>query len=341
MSHYHTLTVARVIDETHDSKSIVFELPDSLRVAFRYASGQFLTLRTPHPDGALPRCYSLSSSPELDEAPKVTIKRVSAGRASNWICDQLKAGDTLEVMPPAGVFTTKNYDQDFVLFAGGSGITPVYSLARSALLHGQGRVLLVYANRDERSIIFRDSLRQLASDYPARLSVIHWLDSVQGVPSASQLAQLAGQLPHAEAFICGPGPFMDAAEAALAAQGFAKGRVHVERFVSLPGENEAVLPVAPTEGPAEVALSVQLDGVHYQIATHGGESLLTAMENSGVPAPHSCRVGGCASCMCKVTEGEVRLLANSALDEADLAEGWTLACQAIPLSEKVAVAFPD
>ncbi|MXR37528.1 ferredoxin--NADP reductase [Craterilacuibacter sinensis] len=340
MSHYHTLSVERVIDETHDSKSIVFKVPPALGETFRYASGQFLTLRIPHPDGVLPRCYSLSSCPGIDDALKVTVKRVRDGRASNWLCDEIKAGDTLQVMAPAGVFTCKHPQQDLLLFAGGSGITPVFSIAKSALLHGKGRVLLVYANRDERSVIFHDELRRLSGDYPARLSVIHWLDSVQGVPSAEQLGALARHLPEAEAFICGPAPFMDAAEAALAGLGLARGRVHIERFVSLPGENEAAV-IEAGSGPAEVSLSVTLDGETWRMATHGGETLLDAMDKAGMRAPHSCRVGGCASCMCRVTEGEVKLLANTALDEADLADGWTLACQAVPMSASVVVAFPD
>ena len=341
MSHYHSLTVSRVIDETHDSKSLVFDVPPALAETFAYKSGQFLTLRVPHAAGALPRCYSLASAPGLDDAPRVTVKRVADGRASNWLCDEVKAGDTLEVLAPAGVFTAKSYAGDFLLFAGGSGVTPVFSIARSALASGQGRVLMVYANRDERSVIFRDALKSLAADYPDRLTVVHWLDSVQGVPSAAQLAALARPFAHAETFICGPAPFMDAAEAAMAQLGAARERVHVERFVSLPGEDEVAAAPEATGDARAVALTVLLDGETHRIEANSGEFLLAAMDRAGLRAPHSCRVGGCASCMCKVNEGAVKLHANTALDEADLAEGWTLACQAVAATDEVTVAFPD
>src|SRR5207253_10440476 len=140
------------------------------------------TLRLPLQGRHVPRCYSMSSSPAVDDALRVTIKRVNGGRGSNWICDQVKAGDTLQVMPPSGVFTPRTLEGDFLLFAGGSGVTPVFSILRSALAKGSGRICLIYANRDERSVIFRDELNALAGAHPTRLQVIHWLDSVQGVP---------------------------------------------------------------------------------------------------------------------------------------------------------------
>ena len=178
-SRYHRLTVQAVVQETADSHSLLFHIPPELEAAFRYKPGQFLTLRLPMDGRWLPRCYSMSSAPGVDDAPRVTIKRVQGGRGSNWVCDTVRAGHTLEVMAPAGVFTPRTLDGDFVLLAGGSGITPVFSILRSALLSGSGRITLLYANRDERSVIFREELNALAAAHPARLQIIHWLDSVQ------------------------------------------------------------------------------------------------------------------------------------------------------------------
>ena len=235
---YHTLKVQAVVEETHDAKSIVFAVPPELAETFRYRPGQFLTLRLPVLGRHLPRCYSMSSAPTLDETLRVTVKRVQGGRGSNWVCDRVRPGDTLEVMAPAGVFTPASLQGDFLLCAGGSGITPVFSILRSALAHGQGRIGLLYANRDERSVIFREELNALAAAHPARLQVVHWLDSVQGVPSVAQLAELARPWSQGEAFICGPGLFMDAMVSALDKAGMAAERVHVERFVSLPDEED-------------------------------------------------------------------------------------------------------
>ncbi len=343
MSSYHLLRLRTVVDETADAKSLIFDVPAALRDTFTYKPGQFLTLRIPHDKHALPRCYSLASSPYRQESLRVTVKRVMDGRASNWICDQLKAGDDVEVMAPAGVFTPKSLDGDFLLFGGGSGITPVFSILNSVLIAGKGRVCLVYANRDEKSVIFREELKALAAMHPTRLTVIHWLDSVQGVPQVAQLGELARSWRDAQCFICGPGPFMDSAVEALYGLQFPPSQVHVERFISLPEEGDAPDPdaAAAAAASADINLEVQLDGATHHVGCSANESLLDAMLRAGVKAPHSCKAGACASCMCTVVTGRVELLHNEALDKNDLAQGWTLACQARALSPEVSVRFPD
>lgn len=339
---YHRLRVRTVVEETADTKSLVFDIPASLHDTFHYRPGQFLTLRIPHGERHLPRCYSLASSPLAGEPHRVTVKRVADGRASNWICDQLKAGDEVEVMPPSGIFTPKSLDGDFLLFGGGSGITPVFSILRSVLVAGRGRVCLVYANRDERSVIFREELRALAATHPTRLTILHWLDSVQGVPQVAQLGELARPWRHAQCFICGPAPFMDAAVEALHGLEFPPQQVHVERFVSLPEEGDAPDPAAAESAAAraDLALEVQLDGASHALKCSADESLLDAMLRAGLKAPHSCKAGACASCMCTVVSGKVDLRRNEVLDKNDLSQGWTLACQARALGP-VTIRFPD
>ena len=340
MNDYLTLRVARVIEETADARSLVFDIPEHLAERFRYQPGQFLTLRVPFEGGWLPRCYSLSSTPLLGEPLRVTVKRVREGRASNWLCEELQEGQSLEVLPPAGVFVPRSLDTDLLLFGGGSGVTPVLSILRSALLAGTGRILLIYANRDEQSVIFRDELRFLANAHPQRLQIVHWLDSVQGVPATAQLAELARPFIDAQAFICGPAPFMDAAVTALKSLGMPNGRVHVERFVSLPGEGEA-LPVAVSEAAMAAQLAVRLDGEDYELPCDSGETVLDAMQRAGLNPPSACRVGGCASCMCTLESGAVDLLHNDALDAGELAEGWILACQAVPTTAQLRIRFPE
>ncbi|MFJ4294185.1 2Fe-2S iron-sulfur cluster-binding protein [Cupriavidus sp. NPDC089707] len=342
---FHRLQIAEVITETEQAHSLVFALPDGLRDAFAYRPGQFLTLRVPVDGVPLQRCYSLSSTPEVDNALRVTIKRVQSGRVSNWICDHLGAGDTVEVMPPAGVFTPPALHGDFLLLAGGSGITPVLSIAKAALRHGRGAVTLVYANRDERSIIFREALGELAIKHPGRLRVIHWLDSVQGPPTQRQIEELVRPWSLAECFICGPGPFMDAAQAALQQLGVPRGKLHVERFVSLPDApaarpSAAPVPVAPG-AMRGAALTVQLDGATHQLNVAPDETMLDALQRAGVAAPNSCRAGLCGACMCQVTQGDVTLGDNHVLDSADLEAGWTLACQARAASDEIHLKFPD
>ena len=346
-SRYHRLLVRAVVDETADARSLVLEVPAALAEVFRYRCGQFLTLRLPLEGRHVPRCYSMSSAPSLDDALRVTVKRVSGGRGSNWICGHVKAGDTLDVLPPSGVFTPRTLDGDFLLFAGGSGVTPVLSILRSALAQGSGQVCLLYANRDQHSVIFREELNALAGAHPARLQVIHWLDAVQGVPSVAQLAQFAKPWRHAQAFVCGPGPFMDAAVAALQGVEMASAQIYVERFVSLPDEedtaaaNATLAAAAPTDGVDRAELEIQLDGVTHRIDCGGNETLLDAALRAGLNAPHSCQAGMCASCMCQVVEGRVHLRHNDVLDKKDLAKAWTLSCQAIPMSNHVRIKFPE
>ncbi|MGJ8668859.1 MAG: 2Fe-2S iron-sulfur cluster-binding protein [Oceanococcus sp.] len=336
------MKVAEVIRETADACSVVFEIPDELADTFAYKPGQFLTLHVPLGEKPLPRCYSASSSPLIEEALRVTIKRVVDGRASNWICDNLKAGDSLEVAPPAGIFSPKSLDGEFLLFAGGSGITPVLSILRSILHAGQGRIRLVYANRDERSVIFAEELARLSREHPNRLQVIHWLDAVQGVPSQAQLGSLSHGWEAAECFVCGPGIFMDSTAAALNDSGFAHSKVHIERFVSLPDDADSPPAEALGSADAEAAnISVQLDGETHQVKGKQGGLLLDTLEEAGLDAPYSCRAGACAACMCQLDSGEVELAQNHVLDQNDLDQGWILGCQAIIRSADVAVSYPE
>ncbi|POF42404.1 3-ketosteroid-9-alpha-hydroxylase [Pseudomonas laurylsulfativorans] len=337
---YHLLRVADVIQETHDSKSIVFADPGDSK-AFAYKPGQFLTLRIPTQDKPVARCYSLASSPVADGALKVTVKRVQDGLGSNWVCDNVRVGDELEVLAPAGVFCPSSLDVDFLLFAGGSGITPVMSILKSSLRQGSGRVFLFYANRDEQSVIFRDELLQLAQAFPRRLTVMHWLESVQGRPTLEQLGSLCSAHIDSHAFVCGPGPFMGAVEQALIDLKVDRTRIHVERFVSLNNDPGVLadVPVNANYDAPGIELNAQLDGVTHTLSWAPGIDLLDAMLGAGVMAPFSCREGRCSACMCRVSEGEVSMRHNEVLGREDLAQGWVLACQARAVSDKVSISF--
>ena len=185
------LRVSDVIEETADAHSIVFDVPEDVAEQFEYTPGQFLTVAVPSErTGLVARCYSLSSAPHTGRH-QITVKRTADGYASNWICDNLRPGDTMRVLPPSGIFTPRDLDADMLLLAGGSGITPIMSITRTALRDGTGRLFLLYANRDERSVIFAEPLRELAAAHPGRLQVVHWLESVQGIPSPDQLKAFA------------------------------------------------------------------------------------------------------------------------------------------------------
>ncbi|MFC7886258.1 2Fe-2S iron-sulfur cluster-binding protein [Streptomyces sp. NPDC057376] len=337
-----TVRVVKVIRETADAHSLVLEPADEDRAAFAYRPGQFLTVRVPSErDGGAARCYSLCSSPVRDELLRVTVKRTPGGYASHWICDHVTEGDTLEVLRPAGTFTPDTLDGDFLLIAAGSGITPVMSILVSALHAGTGSVTLLYANRDEHNVIFRDELAELAREYGDRLTVLHWLESLQGRPTAAGLRTLARPCTGRRAFVCGPGPFMDLATSVLADLGVPPQRVTVERFTSLTGDPFArpdTDPAPETDGPVSTA-EVELDGVTRTVDWPRGKPLLDVLLAAGLDAPYSCREGACSACACVLTEGEVVMERNEVLDAQDIADGLVLACQARPVSDRLKVTY--
>jgi 3-ketosteroid 9alpha-monooxygenase subunit B len=259
-------------------------------------------------------------------------------------------------------------DADLLLFAGGSGITPVMSITRTAIAHGSGRIVLFYANRDESSVIFAKELAELAASHPDRLVVVHWLESVQGLPTQEQLKAFIEPFTTYDAFVCGPAPFMKITIAALRDLGFPRERRHQEKFISLGGNpfgdaievekaehelEEADADDAFTEGaegapaPAAepgpegpVSVEVELDGENYSFDDWApGTKLLEFLESKGVKAPYSCREGECSACAIRLLEGEVKMLHNDVLDDEDLAEGIRLGCQSLPVSDVVKVTY--
>jgi 3-ketosteroid 9alpha-monooxygenase subunit B len=230
------LPVVDVVEETADALTVVLEVTDEAKGHFDYRPGQFLTVAVPSDQtGIAARCYSLSSSPVEPGPLRITVKRTVDGYASNWIGDNLKSGSTLRVLPPSGIFTPADLGADLLLFAGGSGVTPVISIARTALLEGTGTIVVFYANRNEDSVIFGSEWARLSAEHPDRLIVVHWLESVQGLPTQDQLKAFAAQYPTYDAFCCGPAPFMKAVSLALRELDFPRERRHQEKFVSLGG----------------------------------------------------------------------------------------------------------
>jgi 3-ketosteroid 9alpha-monooxygenase subunit B len=329
---YLQVRVAEVVQETGDACSLVLD------AGFDYRPGQFVTVRIPSDlCGSVARCYSLCSSPLAGERPAITVKRTSGGYASNWILDHVVAGTVLDVLPPAGTFCPGSLSGDFLLFAAGSGITPVMSILKSALAGGHGRVVLVYANRDEGSVIFGPLLRRLALDSGGRLVVVHWLDSLLGMPSVAALAALARPYVSFDAFICGPDPYLAVVREALGRLGVPDTRVHVERFVSL-AENPFEV-VAVPEGGLAATLSVTLDGVVTSLPWRAGTRMLDVLIDAGLDAPYSCRQGICGACACQLTGGEVEMAHNEVLEAADLADGYILACQAVSVTPVVCITY--
>jgi 3-ketosteroid 9alpha-monooxygenase subunit B len=336
---FHRLRVAAVVAETGEACSLVFDVPPELTESFDYLPGQFLTLRIPSErDGSVARCYSISSSPLTGDPLTVTVKQTAGGYASRWIAANVTPGTELDVLPPAGMFVPRSLDDDFLLLAAGSGITPAMSILRSVLAAGTGRVVLVYANRDATSVIFGSALRELAASAGSRLLVVHWLDALQGLPSGPLLAPLIRPYAGYQIFASGPDPFLAAVRAAAQLIGVSPRAVRVERFLSLQ-HNPFDAAAAPELAGIAATLRVTLDGEVRSLAWPAGVRMLDLLIDADLDPPYSCREGICGACACQLTDGKVDMASNEVLDDADLADGYILACQSVALSPEVSVTY--
>ena len=336
---YHQLRIAKIVQETPDARSFVLEVPEDLADRFRYRAGQFLTFRVPHEQGVFNRCYSLSSAPETDGRHlKVTVKRVPGGKGSNWFNDALKEGTSLHVLPPAGRFVLKDSDAPLLLFGGGSGITPMMSLIKSALRAGTRRIRLFYANRDKPSIIFDKELLELLASHPGRLEVVHHLDAEQGLTTPQEILGMLKGFEGADAYLCGPGPFMTLVERTLVDAGMQRDKVLIERFEA--SGNDAVPVEAPDEGdviPSEITIHIE-NKVH-KVPYKKGQTILEAARAGGLNPLSSCEEGFCASCAAKRIKGKVVLAKNDIYTSDDLANNWILTCQGHCFGAEVEITY--
>ena len=352
--HFHALTIEEIVPETDEAVSIRFAVPNELQEQFQFKAGQHLTLMAIVDGEEVRRNYSLCTAPSEGQL-MVTVKRIAGGLFSNWAGDNLKAGERVAVMPPHGSFTIPflhTQAKRYVAFAGGSGITPIMSLIKTALsVEPESRFTLFYGNRDSRSIIFLEALAELKDRYMGRLEIFHFLAEEEGdVPlfngmldaerSAEAVEHLVDE-PQAvdEWFICGPGPMMDAAENVLLKKGVARERIHVERFTAgRPSAGEAAQIAKVQQEAAGVSIAVTLDGRTRRIE-FDGSNILDSARKAGMPAPFACKAGVCATCRAKLVGGKVEMAVQYGLTDEEVADGYVLTCQSVPCGDGVAVDY--
>ncbi|MBS3912171.1 MAG: 2Fe-2S iron-sulfur cluster binding domain-containing protein [Hydrogenophaga sp.] len=361
---FHELPVARVSPEAAGAVAITLAVPPEQIDAFSFQPGQFLTVRATIDGQDVRRSYSISSPRSLlTQQGELTlgIRPVEGGVFSNWAATELKAGDTLRVMPPEGRFTVhKPRALHRVGFAAGSGITPILSIMASTLEESSdAKFTLVYGNRRMASVMFNEALQDLKDRYPGRLTLIHVLSrQAQEVPllegriDGDKVRQIIDALLPVgsmdEVFICGPEAMIEATEKALLDTGVRPDRVHTERFTSptleaLPASQRqaAVLghPAVRTDG--EVALTVVLDGKPHQLRMDKNERVLDVALNAGLDLPWSCRGGVCCTCRAKVMEGAVTMDKNFTLEPWETEKGFVLSCQARPTTDRLVVSYDE
>ena len=352
--HFHALRVAEIVPETSEANSIRFEIPPDLRERFKFRAGQHLTLRATIDGEEVRRNYSLCTAPD-EQDWMVTVKRIGGGLFSNWVGNSLKAGETLDVMPPHGSFTTEfdpSKSRHIVGIAGGSGITPVLSLIKTTLKYEpNSRFTLLYGNRDSSSVIFLEALAGLKDKHLGRFEIYHFLDAEEqdidlfnGMLDKARLEEaIPALVPDAAEvdgwFICGPGPMMDAAEGVLLDRGVPKERIHIERFTADRPPEAVAREMAQLQTQAEgVSVSVTLDGRTRRVPFAAG-NILDSARAAGLPAPFACKAGVCATCRAKVTKGKVEMAVHYGLTDEEVADGYVLTCQSVPLGDGVAVDY--
>lgn len=355
MAKFHSLKVRDVKRETADSVSVSFEVPPQLMADYQFKQGQYLTLKLKVNGEEIRRSYSICTSPFSEKDLRIAIKEVENGKASTYINRSLKVGDQMEVMTPMGNFhsplsgsAVKNY----ILFAGGSGITPMMSILKSVLyIEKQSKIVLFYANRDENAVIFKSELEKIAADNADRLVMVNIYDKplapmdelYKGFITPEKVAAFSQKYfpikSENEYFICGPGPMMENVKQGLEQLKADSTKVHIEYFTAV------VEAVAAAEGKATgEVISSNVTVIQYGMETNfklnsNGMNVLDAALDAGVDVPFSCKGAVCCTCRAKVIEGKARMDANFALTDGEVEEGFILTCQAHPLTEKLVVDY--
>ncbi|MEZ0366622.1 2Fe-2S iron-sulfur cluster-binding protein [Mycobacterium sp. pUA109] len=322
-------TVTRIIKETADARTFVLAPQEA---PFSYRAGQYCTFRVQVDGEELYRSYSMSSAPETDTELMTTVKRVPGGKVSNWMLDNVVEGDELTMTRPAGTFCLDSAAVPVLGFAGGSGITPLLSLAKSALAGTDRSVRLLCADRDAGSALFDAALAELAARHPGRLSVRRHLDADDGLLDAAAVREFVGADTGADCYVCGPEGFMTVVRSALPGP----GRVFVEDF-DIPTPKAP----APTAATAEATgtVTIHLERKKVSVPRVAGETLLESARRAGLAPPFSCEAGNCGTCMAHISEGSATMRVNDALDDDEVADGYILTCQGVPDTASITVHY--
>lgn len=355
MANRYFLKVKDVVRETADAVTISFWHPINEEV--RYQPGQFLTFLLTINGQKIRRSYSMSSSPHVDVSLAVSVKRVPGGEASNYLCDRIKPGDVLETLEPMGTFVPKldpQAQRTLVLIGAGSGITPLFSMAKSALhVEPHSRIWLIYGNRNQKSIIFRSHLDAMEQAYgKSRFQTTHVLSQpsfgwfgAKGRLNQHTLTKLLEKLSPAELqnasfYLCGPDGLMAEARSALALLGVSPEHVHKESFGSTPAAVGEVTeePTAATDvGNGSPEVTVLYEGSEYKFAVAPHQTILEAALDLDIDLPYSCQAGMCTACLGRCTSGKVKLDEEDGLSESELKAGYVLTCVAHPVGSNVVI----
>ena len=352
--HFHKLKVKELRQETPDCVSIAFAVPDELKKDFEFAQGQNITIKKNIDGEEIRRSYSICSAPYENEL-RVAVKKVDGGKFSGYANTALKAGDELDILPPTGKFNTRLQTtncKNYLAFAAGSGITPVISIIKTTLqTEPQSSFTLVFGNRGRSSIIFFEELEGLKNKYLNRFNFINILSREKtdapvnsGRINGNKLTELNRLIDYNsidDFFICGPEEMIFCVKGFLEEQGIDKKKIHFELFTT-PGQKQAVnhKPLAVSQEGPKSKITVKLDGRSFDFDLgFDNDSILDAALKQGADLPFACKGGVCCTCKARLIEGEIEMDVNWGLEQEEIEQGFILACQSHPKTEKVVVDF--
>jgi ring-1,2-phenylacetyl-CoA epoxidase subunit PaaE len=349
VAEFHKLPVARVDDLTSDSAAVTFAVPDSLRDRFAFAPGQSLTVRREVDGREERRSYSICAP--AGQAPRIGVREVPGGLVSGWLVHEVRAGDVVEVQAPSGSFTPDlGQGGEHVLIAAGSGITPVLSIAASLLAaRADTQVTLLYGNRRSDTVMFADDVADLKDRHPARLRLVHVLsrepqevELFTGRLDAVKLRELLPVMVTVASvdhwWLCGPFEMVSAAIEVLRELGVPRARIYRELFYV---EDVPPAEVHHADAPAGAGAqaTVLLDGRASSVTVPPGTAVLDAAQRVRPDLPFACKGGVCGTCRALLRDGEVVMRRNYALEPEELAAGYVLTCQSLPVSETLTVDY--
>lgn len=348
MSSFYTLTVLDVLRLTPDAVAVSLEIPNSLKQAFSFEAGQYITIKHEDKSGEIRRAYSIATSP-ADNELVIGVKKVPNGIFSTFANDILKSGDTLEVMPPQGrfVYPSKKKEQTFLAVAAGSGITPIISIIKTALSSdSESRFVLLYGNRSMAETMFREELESLQEKYTNRFYLYYTFSRqreenalfgrIEGSSINYVVRNRHNSFAFDRAYLCGPQEMIELSEKTLTSNGLAEDQISVELFTEPEVEDTLI-----DQLDGKTRLEVTLDGVLHSLVIEQKALILDALLKNKIDAPYSCQGGVCSTCIAKVTEGQAEMVKNQILTPGEIKDGLILTCQAHATSSVLKIDYDD
>ncbi|MET2986056.1 2Fe-2S iron-sulfur cluster-binding protein [Aureibaculum conchae] len=349
MSTFYKLSVKEIQQETKNSISIVFTIPEDLQEKFKFIPGQYITIKKILDGNEVRRAYSICSSLQSNSV-KIAVKKVEKGLFSKYAVNELKVGDILEVSRPEGRFDlmpNSNHKKNYAAFAAGSGITPVLSMIKSVLEEEkESYFVLVYGNKSVADVMFKSEIDDLVDAYPNNFLVQYVFSQYEengtlfGRIDSSVLNFILNNkckdVMFNDYFLCGPEPMINLIKSNLLEKGVEEKNIHFELFSTTVDDK-----VGDADIDGRTTVKVLLDDDEHSFEMERGKTILEVALKQGLDAPYSCQGGICSTCLAQITEGEAVMDKNSILTDDEIEDGLILTCQAHPTTANISIDYDD